>query len=313
MDWVLGLKGLKYFQCIVLNRLPRPVLERLGIQYRRIPILAIGRDIYCDTRLIIDKLEELFPDSRITSKSPFERGLEHLFEGWLVDGGPFWRTAGLIPPTAEVMNDKEWLQDRTNMTGRTFDIETLGKGRAECLSQVRMYFNQMENELLADGREYILATKEPSLADIHAIWTFDWILQEYMLEYLEKDTISEELFPKTFAYVHRFRKAIANKQKQNGLPERLSADQAIERIMSSDFFEPEGTIDRGDPLGLKMGQQVEVWPIESGFSHHDRGGVVSIGVKEIVISRTPNKGDERLRLHFPRVNFRIQPVGSSKI
>ena len=313
MDWVLALKGLKYSHCTVLGRLPRPVLEKLGIQYRRIPILAIGRDVYCDTRLIIDKLEELFPDTRIGSKSPFERGIEHLLEGWLVDGGPFWRTAGLIPPTAEVMHDKEWLQDRTRMTGRTFDIETLQKGRAECLSQVRMYFNQIENELLADGRDYILGTKEPTLADIHTIWTFDWILQEYMFEYLEKDVISEELFPKTFGYVHRFRKAIASKQEQNSMPEKLSAEQAIERILASDFFEPEGTIDQRDPLGLKKGQMVEVWPIDSGFSHHDGGELVSIGVKEVVVSRRPNEGEGRLRLHFPRVNFRIQPVENAKI
>jgi glutathione S-transferase len=314
-DWVLNLKGLESFRCIVLNRLPRPVLQQLGIQYRRIPILAIGRDIYCDTRLIIDKLEELFPENRIGSRSPFEKGLEHLFENWLVDGGPFWRTSGLIPPTAEVMHDKEWLQDRANMTGRSFDIETLKQGRPESLAHVRMYFNQMENELLADGREYLLATSEPTLADIHAIWTFDWALQEkgHMFEYLEKEVISEEQFPKTFAYVHRFRNAMATKQAQNGMPETLSAAKAVERILASDFFEPEGTIDPRDPLKLQKGQWVEIWPVESGFTHHDRGQLVSIGVKEVVISSRPNVGEGRLRLHFPRVNFRIKPVEASKL
>jgi glutathione S-transferase len=173
MDWVLTLKGLKYSHCPVLNRLPRPVLERLNIQYRRIPILAIGRDIYCDTRLIIDKLEEMFPDCSIGSKSPFEKGLEHVLENWLCDGGPFGRTAGMIPPTSPAMKDKEWIQDRKNMSGRSFDAESLRRGRPENLAHVRMYFNQMENELLADGREYIFNTKEPTLADIHSIWTFD--------------------------------------------------------------------------------------------------------------------------------------------
>ena len=37
MNWVLSLKGLKYFHCIVLNRLPRPVLEKLGINFREDP------------------------------------------------------------------------------------------------------------------------------------------------------------------------------------------------------------------------------------------------------------------------------------
>ncbi|ROT37686.1 hypothetical protein SODALDRAFT_361415 [Sodiomyces alkalinus F11] len=41
--------------------LPRPDLSALGISYRRIPLLAINRDIYLDMRLISPKLESLFP------------------------------------------------------------------------------------------------------------------------------------------------------------------------------------------------------------------------------------------------------------
>ena len=38
--------------------LPRPeVMDMLGIKYRRIPILAIGNDVYCDTSLIASALE----------------------------------------------------------------------------------------------------------------------------------------------------------------------------------------------------------------------------------------------------------------
>jgi len=42
--------------------LPRPLItSTFGLQYRRIPILAIGRHIYCDTSLIIEALEHFFP------------------------------------------------------------------------------------------------------------------------------------------------------------------------------------------------------------------------------------------------------------
>ena len=213
------------------------------------------------------------------------------------------------------MHDKEWLQDRASMTGRKFDIETLKQGRGECLSHVRMYFNQMENELLVDGREYLLGTKEPTLAGIHAIWTFDWTLQEqmHMFEYLEKDVINADQFPKTFAYVERFRQAVATKQEENGKSKELSDEETIDRILSSECFEPEGMVDPRDPLKLKKGQMVEVWPIESGFSHHDKGELISLGMKEVVMSSKPNVGQGQLRLHFPRVNFRIQPVAESKL
>jgi hypothetical protein len=38
--------------------LPRPTLEDLGVNYRRIPILAIGRDFFADSSLIIDVLQK---------------------------------------------------------------------------------------------------------------------------------------------------------------------------------------------------------------------------------------------------------------
>jgi glutathione S-transferase len=43
---------------------PRPALsEQLGIGYRRIPVLAIGRDVYVDTSLIAIALERCFPEA----------------------------------------------------------------------------------------------------------------------------------------------------------------------------------------------------------------------------------------------------------
>lgn len=44
--------------------LPRPDLaDRLGVKYRLVPVLAIGRDVYCDSSLIADTLERRFPPS----------------------------------------------------------------------------------------------------------------------------------------------------------------------------------------------------------------------------------------------------------
>jgi glutathione S-transferase len=42
--------------------MPRPELSSaLGVSYRRIPVLAIGNDVYCDTSLIASALERNFP------------------------------------------------------------------------------------------------------------------------------------------------------------------------------------------------------------------------------------------------------------
>jgi hypothetical protein len=38
----------------VANIMPRPeITQLLGLGYRRIPVLAIGNDIYCETRLLL--------------------------------------------------------------------------------------------------------------------------------------------------------------------------------------------------------------------------------------------------------------------
>ncbi|KAF2681738.1 hypothetical protein K458DRAFT_479280 [Lentithecium fluviatile CBS 122367] len=60
--------------------LPRPDLEKLGLKYCRIPIFAIGRDIYLDTRLILRKLEEKFPDGRLGNDKLEDRFVEKLLE-----------------------------------------------------------------------------------------------------------------------------------------------------------------------------------------------------------------------------------------
>lgn len=50
--------------------LPRPELaDLLGITYRRIPVLAIGNDVYCDTSLIATALERRFPATKGYSAS----------------------------------------------------------------------------------------------------------------------------------------------------------------------------------------------------------------------------------------------------
>lgn len=45
--------------------MPRPDLKALGITYRRIPLLSIGKDVYCDTSCIIDALQSHFPSKAL--------------------------------------------------------------------------------------------------------------------------------------------------------------------------------------------------------------------------------------------------------
>ena len=65
----LALRGIPYTECQQPFAMPRPALAAIGIKYRRIPVLSIGRDIYSETALILDKLEQLYPGSHMGGKT----------------------------------------------------------------------------------------------------------------------------------------------------------------------------------------------------------------------------------------------------
>ena len=54
---VLGIKGLDWFACDEPVIMPKPELVALTGGYRKIPVMQIGADIYCDTQIIIRGLE----------------------------------------------------------------------------------------------------------------------------------------------------------------------------------------------------------------------------------------------------------------
>ena len=74
----------------------------------------------------------------------------------------------------------------------------------------------------------------------------------------------------------------------------------------------EGHVDHNDPLGLKKGQDIESWPIDSGFNHHDRGKLVSLTSKEVVLASQSKVGGQEVRIHHPRWNFRIRAVSEER-
>lgn len=183
--WYLNLRGIPYSECvsfsIVLFKtnltltsaqsqpfvMPRPDVAALGIQYRRIPLLAIGRDVYNDTRLILSKLEDLFPNApRISASSPDQKSMERLLEYWTVDSGVFMRASQLMPTSMPLLKDEKFMKDREQLTGRSWTKEGMEEMRPEALAEIRNAFEFLETTLLADGRDWVLKTDRPSLADI---------------------------------------------------------------------------------------------------------------------------------------------------
>ena len=128
---------------------------------------------------------------------------------------------------------------------------------------------------------------------------------------LPQDLFSSTHFPKLYAYVQRFDQAIADAKAKNPKPISLQGADAIKHILGAGF-EKEIGFDEKDPLGLKKGQEVEVWPIDSGFSHRDRGRIVGVDQRELVVEVQSKEGGE-VRLHFPRVGFRVKVIQGANL
>ena len=139
-----------------------------------------------------------------------------------------------------------------------------------------------------------------------AIWIFDWLIG--LKGALPRELISEKQYQKVFAWHERFGQAIKAAKAAIAKPTTLNGDAALERILNADFAETKSTVDEQDPLGFKRGTEVEVWPIDTGIRHRDRGRISGLTRDEVVLSVTSEGEGKEIRVHFPRTNFRIQAV-----
>ena len=284
--------------------------------------MAIGRDIYIDTRLMLRKLETLYPEGKLGATNSFEQGFEDMLEEFIIDGGPFVRTSGCIPVSAPFVNDEVWMKDRFDGSGGMFTRQMLVENRAWCISQLRLFFGMLE-KMLADGREWILSGSKPGLAEVHAGWVYDWALN--MAGDMRDDSgestadmqkvLSSQEFPKAHAWIKRWREVTVNAEKTNHGAGSMSAgidqeDNAVRTILEGRFCEPDGlAFDQEDVLGLSRGQQVRVSPVDFGFTHQDTGKLIGLTKEEAVIEiEVPDGRSGKVRLHYPRINFKIVPV-----
>ena len=76
------------------------------------------------------------------------------------------RVGQAIPPELPLLNDPKFIKDREAYSGRSWSQESVKAMRPEALTHIRDAFESLENGLLADGREWVLKTDKPALADI---------------------------------------------------------------------------------------------------------------------------------------------------
>jgi hypothetical protein len=136
------------------------------------------------------------------------------------------------------------------------------------------------------------------------VWPFHWLTG--MKGALPPDQISAEQYPKVFAWINRFQTTVSTAAKALGKPKTVKGTEAAASIGSSDLAEEIGDVDPNDPSGLKKGQNVEAWPIDTGFRNKEKGHLLALSVSEIVIE-TKTRDGKTVRVHAPRHGFRVRP------
>lgn len=287
----------------------------LGVSYRRIPLLAIGRDVYLDTRLQLPVLESCFPELPqlgFSADGDTEKyAIQQLLSVLTNEAGVFATAGQLLPTNLPVLNDPTWFKDRSDFSGAALSKQAMERARPGAEVEMLRVFRILE-DMLRDGREWIAGSEKASLADIEAVWPVHWLTS--IPGALPEDKFSEETFPKVYAWIGRFQEAVTAAKKRPGSskPIKLGGQDAANLIFGSQYSDDTPRVDEKDSVvvsqGLKAGDQVEIWPADTGKSRRDRGTLVALDGRQAVIE-IESEG-QSLRVHTPRHGFHLKKLKS---
>jgi len=285
----LGIKGLDWRSVTIPRLPPKPDLMPLTGGYRLTPVLQAGADIYCDSICIIRELERRFPEPSL-----FPGGAAGMIWGvsrW-TDGALFRNVIALVFVDAgESMPAEFWADRGTLYFGADFDQDAIRAQLPELLASIRAQFGWMEARA-ATGRTFMLGDR-PGLPDALCYYLLWFIRGRYSKgpEFLSQ-------FPNLCAWEQRVA-ALGH-----GNPSELSAIEALEIAQGAEPAAPE-KVDPDDPLGLQLGDPVQVLPEGMDGVTAVAGRLRFLDAQTVTLDRDDDRVG-RVAVHFPRIGYRIQ-------
>lgn len=88
-----------------------------------------------------------------------------MLQHWTIEG-LFMKAAALIPADSPMLLDKRFTDDRQEMTGRPWNAAAMDKARPEALQGMQEAFDSLEQQLFADGRNWVGGREGPGISDI---------------------------------------------------------------------------------------------------------------------------------------------------
>jgi glutathione S-transferase len=282
---MLGLKDLAWLSVEIPMVMPKPHLTALTGGYRKTPVLQIGADIYCDTRLIAVELEKRFPQPTLFPGG--NRGLSLALSAWS-DRAFFEPGAGLSMGLNKRGLPEAVIQDRRAFFN-FMDFDTLEAQIPHLTTQLRAHADLVEMQL-SDGRSFLLG-ETPGLADIQAYFPI-WMSRGNI-------PIAEQLFADC-RRMERWETRMRGVGR--GRPSPLDSTDALAMARAGVPLSGDG-VDPSDALGLSAGSRVSVAADDYGCDPVD-GTLVTLNRHEVAVQRTDAVAGTVV-VHFPRLGYRI--------
>ena len=285
----LGYKSLSWHSVTIPSTAPKPSLEALTGGYRRTPVLQIGADIYCDTRMILRTLERIRPAPTLYPE-PWA-AMAHTIAYWAEN--QLFRPISLYVSGSNPDVFPLSLQaDRAAMRGLPPpSADAMARAAARNAPNVRAQLPLIE-DMLSDGREWIVgpATTIADFSIYHAIWFITG----------RTDRLAHELDP--FEHTQAWMKRMA--AFGHGERHPMTPEAALE-IARAATPNPPGTskpFAEDPPLGARVRIRADDYGREAV-----EGAIAMINAEEIAIRRREESLGE-LIVHFPRLGYDLREI-----
>jgi glutathione S-transferase len=288
---VLGFKQLAWKSVHIPTVMPKPDLLALTGGYRKTPVLQIGADVYCDTALICDVLEQIQPVPTLYPQG--SKGLARTLAQW-ADSTLFWAAMGYNfqkPGLAQLFTGAP--ADAVKAFGADRSAMAQGMSRPkplDALTAYKSYLRRVSDML--DGQDYLLG-KAPCVADFaayHSLW-FTRTQVPVLANILQ-------VTPAVLVWMDRIA-ALGH-----GQPQPMSATEAIAVSAGSiratgqtnEYFQD----DHGIPLGSQVSICAESFGLESTL-----GTLVAATRTRFTLHREDPRAGV-VHVHFPRVGYALK-------
>jgi glutathione S-transferase len=277
-----GHKGLAWRSVDIPIWPPRPDTVPLTAGYRRVPVLQVGADVYCDTLLILREIERRFPEPTLYPGG--QVGLAAALS-WYSDTTLFIPAAKVVTSIIGDHLPEDFIRDRIAFMnedfGSTASKQELPRNRQRVHAQLDILA-----DMLRDGRRFLLGDAL-SAADLSA-YHVPWFVRKNGGAEAEAMLPLEPLLP----WMERVA-AVGHGSRSDMTPaEALGVARGAEP-------EPVGAFE--DPAsGLKAGARVSV--LADGGNDPIHGTLAHADADEIVIRHEdPRAGT--VHVHFPRFGY----------